>query len=134
MCTRGIPMSNEEYYKLSENILSLDSGIRFVTILGNQGQIIYGGSKQGVENYLDPHDQRLSAEHILRAWKLRKEFEDAIGESKYAMAQYEKIRRYTVPIDQNRLLFITTESTLSNQSFIENILELVETFKKTSSI
>lgn len=108
-------MSDEEYYKLSEHILNLDSGIRFVTILGNQGQIIYGGNKQGIKNYLDPHDQRLSVEHVLRSWKLRREFEDAIGKSKYVIAQYEKIRRYTIPIDQNRLLFITTEAELSNQ-------------------
>lgn len=127
-------MSNEEYYKLSENIFNLDPGIRFVTILGNQGQIIFGGNKQGMENYLDSHDQRLSAEHILRSWKLRREFEDAIGKSKFVMAQYEKIRRYTIPIDQNHLLFITTEAELTNTSFIQNTLELVETFKRSSSI
>ena len=127
-------MSNEEYYKLSENIFNLDPGIRFVTILGNQGQIIFGGNKQGIENYLDSHDQRLSAEHILRSWKLRREFEDVIGKSKFVMAQYEKIRRYTIPIDLNHLLFITTEAELTNTSFIQNTLELVETFKRSSSI
>ena len=125
-------LDDKQYYKLSENIFNLDSGVRFVTILGNQGQVIYGGSKQGIENYLDPHDQRLSAEHILRSWKIRKEFEDAIGKTKFSMTQYEKIKRYTIPIDHNQLLFITTEYELSNQSFIENILELVEIFKKES--
>jgi hypothetical protein len=126
-------MSDEEHYKLAENIMNLDSGIRFVTVIGNHGQILYGGNKHGIENYLDPHDQKLSAEHVLRAWKLRREFEDAIGKTKFAMAQYEKIRRYTVPIDQNRLLFITTEPELSNKSFMQNVLELIETFKKTSA-
>ena len=125
-------LNDKQYYKLSENILNLDAGVRFVTILGNQGQVVYGGSKQGIENYLDPHDQRLSAEHILRSWKIRKEFEDAIGKTKFSMTQYEKIKRYTIPIDHNQLLFITTEYELSNQSFIENILELVEIFKKES--
>jgi len=47
------------------------------------------------------------------------------------MTQYEKIRRYVIPVDQNSLLFITTESELSNQTFIQNTLELVEVFKKT---
>lgn len=126
-------MSDEEYYKLSEHIFNLDSGVRFVTILGSQGQILYGGNKQGIKNYLDPHDQKLSAEHILRSWKLRKEFENAIGKSKYAMAQYEKIRRYTVPIDQDNLLFITTEPELSNHSFIDDALELIKTFKEASA-
>lgn len=47
------------------------------------------------------------------------------------MTQYEKIRRYAILVDQNRLLFITTESEFSNQTFIQNTLELVEVFKKT---
>jgi len=124
-------MSEEEHYKLSENIMNLDSGIRFVTIIGNQGQILYGGKRENIENYLDLHDQKLSAEHVLKSWKLRKEFEDAIGKTKFVMAQYEKIRRYTIPIDENRLLYITTEPNLSNDSFIQNILDLIETFKKS---
>ena len=119
----------ENHYKLAENILSLDSGIRFVNVISNHGLILYGGNKQGIENYLDPHDQRLSAEHVMRAWKLRKELEDNIGKSKFVMAQYEKIRRYTVPIDENRLLYITTEPELTNGSFIQNVLDLIETFR-----
>ncbi|NNL58609.1 MAG: hypothetical protein HKP31_03980, partial [Nitrosopumilus sp.] len=102
-------MSEEEHYKLSENIMNLDSGIRFVTIIGNQGQMLYRGKRENIENYLDLYDQKLSAEHVLKSWKIRKEFEDAIGKTKFVMAQYEKIRRYTIPIDENRLLFITTE-------------------------
>ena len=125
-------LSDKQYYKISESILNLDSGVRFVTVLGNQGQVVYGGSKQGIENYLDPYDQKLSAEHILRSWKARKEFEDSIGKTKFSMAQYEKIRRHTIPIDHNQLLFITTESKLSNNLFIENVLELVDTFKNES--
>lgn len=124
-------MSEEEHYKLSENIMNLDSGIRFVTVIGNQGQILYGGKRENIENYLDLNDQKLSAEHVLKSWKIRKEFEDAIGKTKFVMAQYEKIRRYTIPIDENRLLYITTEPNLSNDSFIQNILDLIETFKKT---
>ena len=83
------------------------------------------------KKYLDPHDQRFSAEHILRSWKLISEFENAVGKTKFTMTQYEKIRRYVIPVDQNSLLFITTESELSNQTFIQNTLELVEVFKKT---
>lgn len=124
-------MSEEEHYKLSENIMNLDSGIRFVTVIGNQGQILYGGKRENIENYLDLRDQKLSAEHVLKSWKIRREFEDAIGKTKFVMAQYEKIRRYTIPIDENRLLFITTEPNLSNDSFIQNVLDLIETFKKS---
>lgn len=119
----------EEYYKLYESIMSLDPKVRFVSIINSQGQIVYGGQRQGIENYLTPLDQQLSIKHALDSWRLRTQFADQIGQSKYAMAEYEKIKRFTVPIDQNNLLYITTETEVEHSKFIKNILKLLDSFK-----
>lgn len=123
----------EEYYKLYESIMGLDPKVRFVSIINSQGQIVYGGQRQGIENYLTPLDQQLSIKHALDSWRLRTQFADQIGVSKYAMAEYEKIKRFTVPIDQNNLLYITTETEVEQSLFIKNVLKLVESFKAHSS-
>ena len=123
----------EEYYKLYESIMSLDPKVRFVSIINSQGQIVYGGQRQGIENYLTPLDQQLSIKHALDSWRLRTQFADQIGVSKYAMAEYEKIKRFTVPIDQNNLLYITTETEVEQGLFVKNVLKLVESFKAHSS-
>ena len=123
-------MSDEEFNKLIKSILSLDSGVRYVIIIDSQGQVVSGGQREGNQNYLDPLDQQLSIKHALESWRLRIQFADKIGPAKFALAVYEKLRRYTVPIDQNHLLYITTEPDISYHTFMQDVLNLVETHKK----
>ncbi len=123
-------VSDEEFKKLYESILNLDPGVRFIVIIDSQGQIVSGGQREGNQNYLEPLDQQLSIKHALESWRLRTQFADKIGQAKFALAVYEKLRRYTVPIDQNHLLYITTEPDISYQSFMQDVLNLVKTHKK----
>jgi hypothetical protein len=123
-------VSEEEFTKLIKSILSLDSGVRYVIIIDSQGQVVSGGQREGNQNYLDPLDQQLSIKHALESWRLRIQFAEKIGQAKFALAVYEKLRRYTVPIDQNHLLYITTEPDISYHTFMQDVLNLVETHKK----
>jgi len=126
-------VSGKEFNKLLESILKLDPGVRYVIILDSQGQLVSGGQREGNQNYLNSLDQQLSIKHALESWHLRTQFADKIGQAKFALAVYEKLRRYTVPIDQNYLLYITTEPDISYHSFMEDVLNLVGIHKKTSS-
>jgi hypothetical protein len=123
-------VSDEEFKKLCESILNIDPGVRFVIIVDSQGQLVSGGQREGNQNYLEPLDQQLSIKHAIESWNLRTQFADKIGEAKFALAVYEKLRRYTVPIDPNHLLYITTEPDISYHTFMEDVLNLVEIHKK----
>jgi hypothetical protein len=123
-------VSDEEFTKLIKSILNLDPGVRYVIIIDSQGQVVSGGQREGNQNYLDPLDQQLSIKHALESWRLRIQFAEKIGQAKFALAVYEKLRRYTVPIDQNHLLYITTEPDISYHTFMQDVLNLVETHKK----
>ena len=123
-------VSDEELKKLCESVLKLDPGVRFIVIIDSQGQSVSGGQREGNQNYLDPLDQQLSIKHALESWRLRIQFADKIGQAKFALAEYEKLKRYTVPIDQNHLIYITTEPDISHHSFMQDVLNLVETHKK----
>lgn len=116
--------NNEKFYKLYESIMNLDPKVRFVSIIDSQGQVVYGGQRQGIENFLSELDQRLSVKHAMDAWSLRTQFSDRIGEGKFAMAEYGKIKRYTIPLDQNHLLYLTTEAETDHCTFTENVLKL----------
>jgi hypothetical protein len=45
----------------------------------------------------------------LSSWKKRTKLESKIGKGKYVLAEYEKIKRITIPLNHKHLLYITTE-------------------------
>ena len=123
-------MSGETYDELYESILSLDPKVRFVAILNLQGKLVHKGHRREIQSYLNSLDQMTSVQHALESWHLRSQYVEQIGLTKYAMAIYEKIRRYNVPIGQTHLLYITTEPDISHEMFMQDVLKLVETHKK----
>ena len=40
--------------------MNLDDGVRFVTILDKSGEVLFGGQREGIQNYLSEDDQKKS--------------------------------------------------------------------------
>ncbi|MGD8708384.1 MAG: hypothetical protein PVI88_06845 [Nitrosopumilaceae archaeon] len=120
-------MSNrEDFYNLYNSIMNLDDKVRFVTILDNQGEVIFGGQREGIQNYLSEEDQKKSVKHVTDAWFSRNQFSSGIGGGKYAMAEYGKVKRFTFPLNESHIIYITTEPEVESSSFIENVLKIRE--------
>jgi hypothetical protein len=92
-----------------EEIVKSDPNIRLVTICDLNGKIIYSEHRQGVKNLLTPEESKKSLDLAVNAWKTRSQLAPKIGKGKYVLAEYEKIKRITMPLDDNHLLYITTE-------------------------
>ncbi len=58
-------------------------------------------------------------------WQTRKNIEHKLGPAKYALAEYDQIKRISFPIDERHLLMITTEIDTDHSSIIKKILELI---------
>jgi hypothetical protein len=56
---------------------------------------------------------------------LRNSLSSKVGRGKYAMAEYEKIKRITIPLDDDHLLLITTEVQADHGKIISNTLKLL---------
>ena len=107
--------------------MNTDEKVRFVTILDKSGLALFGGQREGIKNHLSVDEQKKSIQHALDSWFLRNEFSEKIGDGKYAMAEYDKIKRFTIPLNHVYLLYITTEPEI-NGSFIEDILKIKEAY------
>jgi len=57
---------------------------------------------------------------------LRNSLASKVGKGKYAMAEYEKIKRITVPLDNDHLLLVTTEVQADHQNIIANVVKLIQ--------
>ena len=60
----------------------------------------------------------------LKGWKIRAELAPKIGRGKYVLAEYEKIKRITMPLGENHLVYVTTEVACDHCLLIERIHKL----------
>ncbi len=69
-------------------------------------------------------ESKQSLELAVNSWKLRSDLEPKIGKGKYVLAEYEKIKRITMPVpgdSDNHLLYITTEVEADHSRLIRMI-------------
>ena len=116
-----------EFYTVYNSIMNLDDKVRFVSILDKDGTVLFGGQREGIQNYLSEDDQKKSIKHVTDAWFNRKQFSSGIGEGKYAMAEYEKVKRFTFPLKtSNHIVYITTEPDVDHCIFVDDVLKIIE--------
>ena len=114
-----------DYGKLCKDILNVDPKIRYAGICDDTGETKYGGQRQGVHNLLSPEETKSNLQALAR-WSLRNSLAPKIGKGKYAVAEYEKLKRITIPLENYHLLLITTEIEADHQKIIDNVLHMIK--------
>jgi len=104
--------------------MRIDPKIRFATIFDMDGKVLYSAHRDGVTNLLSQEENKKSLDLAVNAWKARTEFAKKIGKGMYVLAAYEKIKRITMPLDDEHLLYITMETNANHDYIIEKALKL----------
>jgi hypothetical protein len=73
---------------------------------------------------LTPEESKKSLELAVNSWKIPSQLEPKIGKGKYVLAEYEKIKRITMPMGDNHILYVTTEVEADHSSLIDGIRKL----------
>jgi hypothetical protein len=111
----------KQHYK---DIVNINPNIRLVTICDAEGKMMYSRHHQGVKNLLSPEESKESLEMAMTAWKIRTKLAPKIGKGKYVLAEYEKIKRITMPFGDDLLLYVTTEPEADHLNIINRIRKL----------
>jgi predicted transcriptional regulator len=106
------------------DIVNIDPNIRLVTICDSDGKTMYSRHREGVENLLTPEETKKSLEMAMTGWKVRSEVSHKIGKGRYVLAEYEKIKRITMPFGDDYLLYLTTEVQANHMDIINRIRKL----------
>jgi hypothetical protein len=114
-----------DFDKLFSDVLNIDSGIRYVAIQNNTGKIITGGFRENITPILNDEDLQMMHYYASQRWQTRKNIEHKLGSAKYALAEYDEIKRISFPIDEKHLLMVTTELNLDHTNVIAKVLELI---------
>jgi hypothetical protein len=112
-----------DYDDICKHILKMEH-VRFAGICDESGEIRYGGQRKDVERILSPEETKRSLLQALARWKLRYDLGRKSGRGKYAMAEYEKMKRITIPMDETHLLLVTTDVQADHGKIIEDVLRL----------
>jgi hypothetical protein len=114
-----------DYKRIYEDIMNSDPKIRLVTICDSNGKIMYSDHRRGVQNLLSPEESKKSLELAVNSWKTRTTLAPKIGKGKYVLAEYEKLKRITMPLgDEQHLLYITTEPEADHSKIIDTVMTL----------
>ncbi|MGI0037941.1 MAG: DUF6659 family protein [Nitrososphaera sp.] len=113
-----------EYQHLHKEIMNIDPKIRLITICDVNGKIMFSDHRSGVLNLLSPEESKRSLEMAINAWKERTKLAPKIGKGKYVLAEYEKLKRITMPLGDDHLLYITTDPGSDHSKIIEGVLQM----------
>lgn len=113
--------------QLSNNILSLDSHIRFAGVLEKSGHLYAGGTRGGVTEYLKSRDSEISFSQTAYIVDLRRMFTSDLGDLEYIVYVHKKVKIFSIPVKDHILVF----STSSDAVDIENISNIVLDYIKS---
>ena len=119
-----------DFDRLFADILKIDSTIRYAAIQNNTGEKIAGGFRENISPILSNDELKMMHYYASQRWQTRKNIEHKIGNAKYAMAEYDKLKRITFPINEKYLLMVTTEIDTDHTQVINKVLELIRNSSK----
>ncbi len=105
--------------------MSIDSAIRYAAIQNEFGEKICGGFRVNVNPILSNDELKMMHSYANQRWQTRKRIEHKIGKTKYAMAEYDKLKRIVFPINEKYMLMLTTEISVDHTRIINKVLELI---------
>jgi len=117
--------SNMDAKELYDKIMGIDPQIRFATIASKDGKIEHTGHREGVTNVLTPDESKKSLQRAIDSWNARSDLSDKIGEGKYVLAEYAKIKRITIPYGGDHLVYLTTDVQADHTKIIAETLKLL---------
>ncbi len=119
-----------DFDKLFKDVMEIDSTIRYVAIQNNTGSKIMGGFRENITPLLNDEELRMMHYYANQRWQTRKNIEHKLGSTKYAMAEYGKLKRISFPIENKYLLMLTTEINTDHTRVINIVLELIHNISK----
>ena len=88
------------------------------------GNVLFSAHREGVQNLVSSEDSKRSLQLAINAWKSRNEVSDKKGKGKYALVEYEKLKRITMPLDADHILYITTDVEADHSPIIYRALRI----------
>ena len=119
---------DEQLLKVVENILTLNTAMRFASILDLKGNIIEGNMKDRESSLESQKQQEKFCKDAAKARKMREAHDRKLGKVRYVHTERENVTQITVYV-KKYTIFITMEPELS----VNKKLQIVTKIKTIAS-
>jgi len=124
----------EKYEKLLNMLMDFNDDIRYTAVCNMNGEILWNSKRNNVKNFVPLVDTKKTLQRAANAWDERSKITGLVGKGLYVIAAYEKIKRITIPLDKNHILFISVDNTPLKSSKKKSYGHLVEMGKILSIV
>ncbi len=101
----------EKHEKLLNMLMDFNPLVRFTAVCKHDGEIEWSSQRDDVTNIMPLEETKASIKRAAESWKARKDLsENGTGRGMYTITAYEKIKRITIPLDDDHILFISTNN------------------------
>ena len=115
---------SEHEEKLLNMILGEIPSSRVAMICDHDGNILWNSIRDNTTSYLTMDETKESLKRSIETWKERNKLSAKIGNGKYAIVAYDKIKRITIPLPNDHLLFVSLEG--EEFGNVKNIMTIVD--------
>ena len=115
---------DENEQKLLNMILGEIPSSRIAIICDQNGSILWNSKRDNTTSYLTLDETKESLLRSIQSWQKRGTLSEKIGKGKYAIVAYDKIKRITVPLPNDHLLFVSLEG--EEFGNVKNIMTIVD--------
>ena len=109
-----------DYTKFFDGVMKLDPNIRMVATYDG---LFKAKIKDGIQKMFGDEEIKSSLSEAQNRWASRKKMSFKIGEPKFAMAQYGKINRITIPLGDDGVILLTTELGVDINELTDKVIE-----------
>jgi hypothetical protein len=113
-----------DYEKFCSQILEADPKIRFATVYDEWAVKVGGGMRDGIENLLSEHAENELVNISTLDWKARKDMSKWLGKTKYTLAEYDKVKRFSFYLGDDYLLLVSTEKDCDTNTVVDKVIQL----------
>ena len=113
-----------DYEKLCEEVLNLNSKIRFTVVLNSRGDLVTNKSKG--EPLLSQDEANMSVHYTFERWNRFQNLEHKLGKEKSAIYEYENVTLISL-ILENSLFLLSTEPNAEYPKIISETNSVIAT-------
>ncbi len=120
----GMSQDLNDEGKLVSMMLEANKNVRYACICDSEGKILWNSRRNDLVSMITLEDTKASLKRALATWMERDKLSEKIGKGRFAVVDYEKLKRVTVPLANNHLLYMHVEA--HKPEYIGDVLNIIK--------